>query len=320
MNRFDRRKRRAQLRLRSPTVVTMTPNEHIVGGHGEQVLRLVAETNKVPLQVVGTAFIAGVGLAITAAHNIEEVFSILGLDPSSINEPVSDKGIKLYQVTRNREYVVWDVTSTCHWKGVDLALLEIQVGRCSGSPPDGWALPMLMVHPPVESTGVTAIGYRKSTLDVKTNEGGEAVHIDLNDQAMLAKGHVTKIYPERRDSLFLPFPCFEVNVRYHSGLSGGPVMDHVTGSVCGVVCSSFDDGKDSAQATSYASTLWPLLAASITKGRYPTLSKVDQPILLDLALSNGGLRLSGVENLDPKHFPGREMHIEKIKSLALHRT
>jgi hypothetical protein len=155
------------------------------------------------------------------------------------------------------------------------------------------------------------MGYRASEVQVELSPNGHATRIALTDTPMLAIGAVRTLYPIRRDVVICPFPCFEVDVRCHGGLSGGPVVEHRSGSVCGVVSTSLEDGTETPAIASFASTLWPIVHAPLTKGRYPGLETIEKPILLDLALAAKGLSLRNLHLLDPTRFPGREAALRK---------
>lgn len=70
------------------------------------------------------------------------------------------------------------------------------------------------------------------------------------------------MYPLKRDSARLPFPCFHTNARFDHGMSGGPIINE-RGDVRGVVCSSFPLVEDNPEYISYGSLIWPALGTSI---------------------------------------------------------
>lgn len=59
----------------------------------------------------------------------------------------------------------------------------------------------------------------------------------LNFAIRLSEGYVTEIYPEKRDSVMLNFPCIQTDLGIYGGNSGGPLFD-VRGRICGAHCSS----------------------------------------------------------------------------------
>ncbi len=57
------------------------------------------------------------------------------------------------------------------------------------------------------------------------------------------EGHVLQYFPEGRDRILMPWPCFRTNIHLHGGSSGGPVFD-AFGNVFGVNCRSMDPDTD----------------------------------------------------------------------------
>jgi hypothetical protein len=72
--------------------------------------------------------------------------------------------------------------------------------------------------PPPVGQKVIAFGYRESKVNVTPNVDGSD-HLELNDKPTTSIGEVKKIYPERRDSCMLSFPCYLVNARLDPGMS-----------------------------------------------------------------------------------------------------
>jgi len=70
-------------------------------------------------------------------------------------------------------------------------------------------------------------------------------------------GHVSKTYPERRDSTFLPAPCCEAYLDVRGGMSGGPVFNG-KGRLCGINSTGVDDPA-SGPPIAHFSLLSPLL-------------------------------------------------------------
>ncbi len=75
-------------------------------------------------------------------------------------------------------------------------------------------------------------------------------------------GRIIAVFPERRDSGMLNFPCFHTDARFDHGMSGGPVWNE-KGYVCGVICSSTPQVEDDQRHISYISLLWPAMGTEI---------------------------------------------------------
>jgi hypothetical protein len=165
-----------------------------------------------------------------------------------------------------------------------------------------WRCPVLRVMPPPSGQKVLAFGFREAKIQV--SEGADGTHhIDLNDVGTTSIGEVGQIFPERRDSSMLTFPCFEVCARFAPGMSGGLVIDE-DGALCGLVCAGCDFSDPNASPLSYAATLWPMLTTVISADRGDAYPRgVEYPVI-DLALGKQ-IHVVRLEELDPNVFPGR---------------
>lgn len=108
------------------------------------------------------------------------------------------------------------------------------------------------------------------------------------------------------------FPCFRVGARFDHGMSGGPVFDEA-GSLCGIIAGSY--GNVEGTPISYVTTLWPMFRTLISanrSGAYPR--DVEYPAI-DLVLG-GQIHAIGLEQLDPRQFPGRELPRPLTEALA----
>ncbi len=62
---------------------------------------------------------------------------------------------------------------------------------------------------------------------------------ELGYLTRMERGHVREIFAQARDSVMLPFPCYQSDMPIYSANSGGTVFD-VKGRICGVNCSSYE--------------------------------------------------------------------------------
>jgi hypothetical protein len=81
-------------------------------------------------------------------------------------------------------------------------------------------------------------------------------------------GVIEEYFPNGRDSVFLPSPCFQTTINIHSGASGGPVFDE-HGKVCGINSTSFDGEKN----LSFISRIVDILHLRVTDICIPGQSK-----------------------------------------------
>jgi hypothetical protein len=159
--------------------------------------------------------------------------------------------------------------------------------------------------PPPTGAKVIAFGYRESKIELTETPDG-VHHIVLNDKPTTSIGEIGAIFPERRDSSMLTFPCFEVRSRFAPGMSGGMIIDE-HGALCGLVCASMDFHDPSAMPLSYAATLWPMLTTVISIDRGDAYPRGVEYQMIDLALDKI-ITVDGLEQLDPAFFPGKSLH------------
>jgi hypothetical protein len=57
------------------------------------------------------------------------------------------------------------------------------------------------------------------------------------------EGRVSEFFPDGRDKVFLPSPCYQTSIAIHGGASGGPVFD-AHGRVCGINSTGFTGCPD----------------------------------------------------------------------------
>lgn len=229
---------------------------------------------------VGTAFTTGKGVtfAISAAHNIREVFRYEQRLGHLITERTLPEAITLREVGFYILYQRWHDASE---STIDFALWPLE--NFNGAPPtdivfgfpqfqtDWPTLDMkLGIDLPVHGERVWSVGYT----DIEcAPEGIELAAVQSGTfdwrshyahHFMVVEGHVDRIFTQRFASGFIDGPCFTFDAEIAHGLSGGPIISADTGFVRGI---------NSAGATSYfgkpmsiGSLLYPLLLVSIDSG------------------------------------------------------
>lgn len=265
---------------------------------------MVVELPGREFHVMGTATLIGGYLAVTAKHVLEDAMRRFGGRRTAEGVELDGYSLRLYQVLPGPVYRIWNVFRA--WIcATDIAILHL--GLHGTSAPEErveWRALRLRVMPPPPGQKVIAFGYRESKIEV--SEGADGTHhIELNDFGTTSIGEVGQIFPERRDSSMLTFPCFEVRSRFAPGMSGGLVIDEA-GALCGLVCAGIELADPNALPLSYAATLWPMLTTVISADRGDAYPRgVEYPVI-DLALDNL-INVVGLEGLDPKLFPGRAL-------------
>ena len=268
----------------------------------EVALRVVVELPEWNFHVIGTATLIGGNLAVTARHVIEAVTRKFGARQVPGGGIVEGYSLRLYQVLPGPVYRIWNVFRA--WiSSSDIAILHLGLDG-SSAPEVGieWRSPIIRLFPPPSGQKVLAFGYRESKIEV--SEGADGTHhIELNDILTTSIGEVGQIFPERRDSSMLTFPCFEVYAKFAPGMSGGLVVDE-DGALCGLVCAGYDMADPNAMPLSYAATLWPMLTTIISGDRGNAYPRGVEYPMIDLALDKI-IHVVGLEGLDPNLFPGR---------------
>jgi hypothetical protein len=129
-------------------------------------------------------------------------------------------------------------------------------------------MPHMDILPPAVGEEVAAFGYADTSV---LSEDGDTVKFQPKPLSTIGK--VTEVWPESRDSSFLPFPCFSVEeTAFIGGMSGGPIFNKA-GHLCGLICTGFDGAP-----VVFGSVLWPMLGIPIrhapppnttVRGKYP---------------------------------------------------
>jgi hypothetical protein len=268
----------------------------------EIALRVIVEFAGWRFFQLGTAVLIGGRLAITAKHVLEDPIRRFGGIRTAKGLEVAGYSIRLLQVLPGPIYRTWSVSRA--WiTSSDIAILHIELDRTSEAEPNvQWRVPLLRLVPPPTGEKVLAFGYRESKIEVSETPDG-VHHLELNDVPSTSIGQVGQIFPERRDSSMLTFPCFEVCARFAPGMSGGMVIDQ-DGALCGLVCAGYEFDDPNAIPLSYAATLWPILTTVISVDRGQTYPRGVEYPMIDLALDKL-ISVIGLEQLDPAFFPGR---------------
>ncbi|MEN5081812.1 serine protease [Bosea sp. TWI1241] len=225
------------------------------------VMRLLVEGEGLAPTPIGTAFWITGHLAATAKHNIEYIIHKFGqprgrslIDGSPA---IIDYSMRLYQILPGPEYAIWDVDNLTTSTESDIALMHLKLNGYSGptQPRGGFGLNVCLL-PPRHGSKIAALGYHSSRAATKPNpDGGHDINLD--DVTQATAGIVTKIFPNGRDRGMYPFPCFQMNARFDSGMSGGPIFDE-RGRVVGIISGSMpEDGE--LPAVSYGATLGPIM-------------------------------------------------------------
>jgi hypothetical protein len=197
-------------------------------------------------ELVGSGFwVTSHGHLITAWHVIAD----------NIGQDGVDRGpIYAMQTLPNRNAVPRVLRQTHRHDTFDLALSET-LAADDDIPPT--VAPVITLQEPMIGSRVYTYaflspaqnfeGEKSPGVSTATFAGRAAipdygVEYDLAYMARIGFGNVTQMFPDGRDSVMLPFPCFQSDIPVYGANSGGPVFDE-KGRICGINCTSYE-GSD----------------------------------------------------------------------------
>jgi S1-C subfamily serine protease len=94
--------------------------------------------------------------------------------------------------------------------------------------------------PPSVGERIVGFGYPNSSAKLISRRPQQ--HITWNFRPHTTIGEVTGVFPEKRDSVMLNFPCFQTNARFDGGMSGGPILNSA-GELAGMICAALDSDE-----------------------------------------------------------------------------
>jgi hypothetical protein len=211
----------------------------------------IASIYKVSLKgeakLIGTGFwLTEKGHLVTAWHVIRDNIGLDGVDEGPIYA---------MQTFSDRRVIARVLRKTAQHKTYDLALSET-VGPGGYDAEPTWTFTMTLEEPEVgDFVGTYSFlsidqifdGERHGGITTDTFAADLAIpEIGLVYQLTFAtrvnRGQVREIFPNGRDRVMMPFPCFRSDVPIYGGNSGGPVFDKA-GRVCGINLTSYE-GQD----------------------------------------------------------------------------
>lgn len=238
------------------TFEEMPPNSKI----SQIVLRIYIEGKGIDPRPIGSAILIRDKIALTAKHVIDEAMRAycFKLKIKKV-EHAEGFAINLVQVLPRLQRVIWQVRYLTKSAKSDLAFLVIVPHAYTDEMPAPWnfSIKMRGLIPPV---GTKIIGYGYHSSEAIITNGGK--DLDIKDITQSTAGIITNVFPTGRDSVMYPFPCYQVNARFDSGMSGGPIFDEENGALIGIICGSLS-AEDNSEHISYVTALWPLLLIPI---------------------------------------------------------
>lgn len=205
----------------------------------------------------GLFHLIGSGLWITCNGHLITAWHVIA---DNIGKDGVDEGpIVAIQTLPDRTLIVRSLKQSIRHKTFDLALSE--TAPESPAPP---TIPHMMT---LEGPAVGSHIHTHSFLDPHQTFSNEKVsgvstfvyrgeghipekdlHFDVGYMARVSVGKVVERFPAGRDSVMLPFPCFQSDMPLYGANSGGPVFDE-KGRVCGINCTSYEGADISFHAS-----------------------------------------------------------------------
>lgn len=198
--------------------------------------------------VVGTGFyIAHQGLFVTARHVLEECLDNLG-------QPTIPLTI-VHRFPELQKIVLRPVIKAFLHNGADIAVGIATPMRHDETGNDLWSNCLVLSSRPAQP-GDNVITYAYPNATVKR------LAVDQHQAhfyPMFYQGAVVECFPDGRDRVMMPGPCFLTSLHLHGGASGGPVFEANSGRVCGINSTSFNGATD----VSFVSMVQGLLGLEI---------------------------------------------------------
>lgn len=231
----------------------------------EVVFRLLAMDGKGNINSFGSAFALHPYLLATAKHVVDEFTKGLGGGWATGVVELTFWAVQIQWKGDQHNYNIWQVTGASSSSYSDIALLKVSPYNVEASEYEDWKILRANLKLPHIGDKVVGFGCHKMTFEgSKKNTEGLFEHIELHDDLSAANGEILEIYPDKRDSVMLPFPVARVNAQFEPGMSGGPVIN-ARSEVCGIICSSMHvDGEHE----SYISLLWPIVGIPVNYDQY----------------------------------------------------
>jgi len=253
---------------------------------------LVAVQNGIFKQC-GTAVILNNGIAVTAKHIFDWAWRTFEGERMGDDQHLTGTfGLMVIQILNEaKDAALWDVREVFFSPFNDVAFLKL-VPTSESALSRQCRTPKINLFPPIIGSKVAALGY--PAREIKIEQDGENAKLLTDLRPMTTTGIVKQIHEYKRDSVRLPFPCFQTNARFDDGMSGGPVFDS-NGCLCGLICQNLPPSIPGEEHVSYVTTLWPSMATKVDFNRagYPT--GIQYPFL-DL-VSSGFLEAIGHDRL-----------------------
>ena len=220
----------------APGQIQIFPEDHAIN---ELLLGFVAGAQGAEPKAGGSGVFIAPGIALSACHVVQAYSDHFnGRGHWNAADASPDFAMQALQYLPGQSRPIWwHVVAGSFSDNSDLAVLQLEPDHEleRGTPQ---RYPVLNIEPLIAGTEIQAVGFPDADLTYVAGQGWT-----LNHLAVGARGQVTQCFPVQRDNASRRYPCFEMNLRTVSGMSGGPVFD-AAGHLRGIVCSEFDFADD----------------------------------------------------------------------------
>ena len=223
------------------------------------------------LRGVGTCFvISSQGLVITARHVIEDALEID--EQGEKNNPdlwigalyTAEPGPEDFGKTPDLLGGLIPAHQVHYSESHDIALMQLNLPERHETG-EKLRMPQLKLGMRIPQEGESCVGIGYHSMDWK--QATESHTHEIFQSYSASKGHIGTVHLIKRDNVLMKFPCFQTDCKFVGGMSGGPVIELVNGSVIGIVCASFDmmEGEAHISYASLARTCLLLVLNEITE-------------------------------------------------------
>jgi hypothetical protein len=195
-------------------------------GHGEKanasevIFPVMKQTSAGVWQLIGTGFfITTNGIFATAKHVLYDVVDRRG---------TQKEAIAIFQFLPNTGYLIRPV-----WRCTTHNNADVGIGICAPMTHDETGEPLsnkiltLTIQRQKKSNYIYTYAYPNT---VCLHQDGQQ-KVFFNPRYY--DGRIVEFFPQGRDRVLLPSPCYQTSMVIHEGASGGPVFNS-TGRVCGL--------------------------------------------------------------------------------------
>jgi hypothetical protein len=217
---------------------------------------------------------------LTASHVVKDWIKKYGNTTNG-----QDIQIWAIHVSEGPVYSIWEADCIFFNPLSDMAIIHTRPYNKEAVSEASVACVAIQLLPPAVGDTIFGFGHYKPNQNITFSKDGTR-HIEINSIGASTVGVVKEVHNNRRDSIRLNFPCFQVNARFDGGMSGGPVFNKA-GQLCGIICSNLPPTEDGDEHVSYATTLWPLMATFLsisedgnkTEKSYPLLELAERKVI-----------------------------------------